>query len=185
MMSSGVALGLRWSSSAARPLTSAAAKAVTDFPAAVRRLEEAFRKTPSSETLYQLGLLFDAQGKVAEAQDYMRRYLADPTTDANAPGRTEAERVMALPRPQAGEVQVLADQYGFVSVDGRLVGTLPFSVPLIVPVGQHVVQVEMRERRAGTSSITFVRSLYYIVKVMLALLVASLRRYPRLEAARR
>ncbi len=39
--------------------------------------------------------------------------------------------------------------------------------------------------RPATSSITFVRSLYYIVKVMLALLVASLRRYPRLEAARR
>jgi hypothetical protein len=47
------------------------------------------------------------------------------------------------------------------------------------------VQVEMRERQTGTSSITFVRSLYYIVKVMLALLVASMRRYPRLEAARR
>jgi len=47
------------------------------------------------------------------------------------------------------------------------------------------VQVEMRERQAGTSSITFVRSLYYIVKVMLALLVASLRRYPRLEGAAR
>jgi len=46
-------------------------------------------------------------------------------------------------------------------------------------------QVEMRDRQTGTSSITFVRSLYYIVKVMLALLVASLRRYPRLEAARR
>ena len=47
------------------------------------------------------------------------------------------------------------------------------------------VQVDMRERQAGTSSITFVRSLYYIVKVMLALLVASLRRYPRVEPARR
>ena len=47
------------------------------------------------------------------------------------------------------------------------------------------VQVEMRERQAGSSSITLVRSLYYIVKVMLALLVASLRRYPRLESARR
>ncbi len=47
------------------------------------------------------------------------------------------------------------------------------------------VQVDMRERQAGTSSITFVRSLYYIVKVTLALLVASLRRYPRLETARR
>jgi hypothetical protein len=47
------------------------------------------------------------------------------------------------------------------------------------------VQVEMRERETGSSSITFVRSMYYIVKVMLALLVASLRRYPRLESAAR
>jgi len=47
------------------------------------------------------------------------------------------------------------------------------------------VQVTMRERETGTSSITFVRSLYYMVKVMLALLVVSLRRYPRLEGARR
>lgn len=47
------------------------------------------------------------------------------------------------------------------------------------------VQVEMRERETGSSSITFVRSLYYIVKVMLALLVASLRRYPRLQGADR
>ena len=46
------------------------------------------------------------------------------------------------------------------------------------------VQVDMRERTTGSSSITFVRSLYYIIKVMLALLVASLRRYPRLESAR-
>ncbi len=47
------------------------------------------------------------------------------------------------------------------------------------------VQVEMRERETGSSSITFVRSLYYMVKVMLALLVASVRRYPRLQEARR
>jgi len=46
------------------------------------------------------------------------------------------------------------------------------------------VQVDMRERAAGSSSITFIRSLYYIVKVSLALFVASLRRYPRLEGAR-
>jgi glycosyltransferase involved in cell wall biosynthesis len=46
------------------------------------------------------------------------------------------------------------------------------------------VQVDMRERETGASSITLVRSLYYIVKVMLALLVASLRRYPRMGEAR-
>ena len=47
------------------------------------------------------------------------------------------------------------------------------------------VQVEMRERETGSSSITFVRSLYYVVKVTLALLVASLRRYPRIQGASR
>lgn len=47
------------------------------------------------------------------------------------------------------------------------------------------VQVDMRERETGSSSITFVRSLYYVVKVTLAVLVASLRRYPRLAGARR
>ena len=47
------------------------------------------------------------------------------------------------------------------------------------------VQVAMRERTTGTSSITFIRSLYYIVKVSLALLVASMRRYPRFEGASR
>jgi glycosyltransferase involved in cell wall biosynthesis len=46
------------------------------------------------------------------------------------------------------------------------------------------VQVAMRERETGSSSITFLRSLYYIVKVTLALLVASLRRYPRFQVSR-
>jgi glycosyltransferase involved in cell wall biosynthesis len=47
------------------------------------------------------------------------------------------------------------------------------------------VQVDMRERESGASSITFLRSLYYIVKVTLALLVASLRRYPRIQGVSR
>lgn len=38
------------------------------------------------------------------------------------------------------------------------------------------VQVEMREREHGRSSITFVRSVYYMLKVTLALLVAMARR---------
>jgi hypothetical protein len=39
----------------------------------------------------------------------------------------------------------------------------------------------MRERETGTSSITALRSVYYMLKVSLAVLVASLRRYPRVE----
>jgi glycosyltransferase involved in cell wall biosynthesis len=39
------------------------------------------------------------------------------------------------------------------------------------------VPVRMREREHGTSSITFVRSVYYMLKVTLALLVAMFRKY--------
>jgi glycosyltransferase involved in cell wall biosynthesis len=39
------------------------------------------------------------------------------------------------------------------------------------------VQVEMRQREHGESSITFVRSVYYMLKVTLALLVAMVRKY--------
>ena len=48
------------------------------------------------------------------------------------------------------------------------------------------VPVRMREREHGSSSITFLRSLYYAVKVTLALLVAMGRRYavPSEEAQR-
>jgi glycosyltransferase involved in cell wall biosynthesis len=48
------------------------------------------------------------------------------------------------------------------------------------------VPVQMREREHGTSSITFVRSVYYMLKVTLALLVAMFRKYTLpAEAAQR
>jgi len=47
--------------------------------------------------------------------------------------------------------------------------------------------VSMREREHGESSITFIRSVYYMLKVTLALVVAMVRKYavPEEEAARR
>jgi hypothetical protein len=36
----------------------------------------------------------------------------------------------------------------------------------------------MRERSAGRSSITVLRSLYYMIKVTLALFISLFRRYP-------
>jgi glycosyltransferase involved in cell wall biosynthesis len=44
------------------------------------------------------------------------------------------------------------------------------------------VPVEMRERSAGRSSIGTVRSVYYMVKVMLAVFVAAFRRPPEVAA---
>jgi hypothetical protein len=41
--------------------------------------------------------------------------------------------------------------------------------------------VTMRTRETGRSSITALRSLYYMIKVSLALFVSMFRRYPALE----
>lgn len=128
------------------PVDAATAPAAATPAVSLKKLEEAYRQAPNPEALFQLGLQAGAQGKTVEAQDFLRRYLADPLTESAAAGRAEAERVMALPRPPSGEVQILADQYGFVFVDGRLVGTLPLPLPLLVPVGPHVILVEMRDR---------------------------------------
>jgi glycosyltransferase involved in cell wall biosynthesis len=43
------------------------------------------------------------------------------------------------------------------------------------------VQVQMREREHGTSSITALRSIYYMLKVMLAVSVTMIRKYPALR----
>lgn len=118
----------------------------SDYPAAIKKAEDAYRQSPGPDVLLQLGMLADAQGKVLDAQDFMRRYLADPLVDANAPGRAEAERVIAKPRPASGEVQIIADQNGIVTLDGRLVGSLPLSAPLLVSPGKHNVNLEMRDR---------------------------------------
>jgi glycosyltransferase involved in cell wall biosynthesis len=84
---------------------------------------------------------------------------------------------IALDRPG---IELFAEQYphDYPEVEATLVA-LRSGLRLVQ------VQVDMRERETGTSSITFLRSLYYLVKVTLALLVASLRRYPRLEGAGR
>jgi hypothetical protein len=44
------------------------------------------------------------------------------------------------------------------------------------------VPVQMRVRESGNSSITALRSVYYMIKVLLALFIGLFRRYPtRLE----
>lgn len=117
-----------------------------DYEALAKGLETAYRQAPNPELLYQLGTLAKLLGKSIEAQDFMRRYLADPLTQPSADGREEAERVASQPRPASGEVQVVADQEGLILVDNKVVGVLPLAVPLLVPVGQHVVALEMRDK---------------------------------------
>jgi glycosyltransferase involved in cell wall biosynthesis len=70
-------------------------------------------------------------------------------------------------------IALFADEYptDYPEVEGTL---------LVLRSGLRLVEVpvRMRDREHGASSITFVSAVYYLIKVTLALLVASVRRYP-------
>lgn len=158
-------------SDAAQPATGKNAKAVQsaaallsagtaalqarDFAAATQNLTAAYRADPGPEVLFQLGALAIAQDQVLAAQDYFRRYLLDaPAEQASAAERSrEIQRVLALPRPPAGEALVLGARGALVYVDDRLLGALPLPLPLLLPTGVHTLALETRSGRA-TSTLT-------------------------------
>jgi glycosyltransferase involved in cell wall biosynthesis len=124
--------------------------------------------------------------------------FVDPDASYRAPfARRVGIRIFARLVSLLGGQQVTDTTSGFVALDRVGIELFAAEYPHDYPEVEATlvalrsglrlqqVQVVMRERETGASSITFVRSLYYIVKVMLALLVASLRRYPQREGARR
>jgi glycosyltransferase involved in cell wall biosynthesis len=141
----------------------------------------------------ELGKLL-APLRAGEADLVIGSRFVDPSGAYRPPfARLVGIRVFARLVSLLGGQRVTDTTSGFVALNRRAIELFADAYPHDYPEVEGTlvalrsglrldqVQVQMRERQAGTSSITFVRSLYYIVKVTLALLVASLRRYPRLE----
>ncbi len=117
-----------------------------NYDAMTQELETAYRQTPSLDLLFRLGVMAKLRGHTIEAQDRMRRYLADPLTASAGAEQQEAERILALPREPSGEVSIAADAEGLILVDGHALGVLPLSLPLLLPIGRHVVSLEMSDK---------------------------------------
>lgn len=114
------------------------ALAQRDFVTAYREFSEAYRLVPNVDVLYQLGIVSSAEGKPVEAQDLLRRYLAEASSgEISATKRAEAERILAQPLDAAGELRVLGDAGTELQLDGRLVGRLPLPRPLLVTATPH------------------------------------------------
>ncbi len=115
-----------------------------DFVNAGQALTASFQKWPRPEILYYLGALAQAEGRTLDAQDLMRRYLSDPQQEsaAESPEQKEAERILSLPRPPHGKLQVSGEVGMLVAVDGRLRGSLPLSQPLLLSPGEHKVSLQ-------------------------------------------
>lgn len=124
----------------------AAAIQARNFSGAYKLLAEAYRIYPNPETLYQLGALAAAEGHMIEAQDLMRRYLADANLDPKSSVNGEAQRIANLPRGSSGEVNVIGDRGALIFVDNRLAGILPLLQPLLLGSGTHSISLELGHR---------------------------------------
>ena len=115
-----------------------------DLVAAERAFTEFYRLTRRPIGLLHLGLLAHAKGQLLQAQDLLRRFQSDPrlSPEANEEVVAEAQRILALPRPACGKINVIGDIGPLVFLDGRLLGTLPLSRPLLAAPGKHTLDIE-------------------------------------------
>lgn len=124
-----------------------------DFSAAGKALSESYRLRPALETLYQLGMLANAQGRRLEAYDILRRYAADKGHGATAQGsiayphQAEVQRVLAITPEDTAELKVQGPAGTLLFVDGRVVGSLPLSLPLLLRSGSHILSAEQGTAR--------------------------------------
>ena len=118
---------------------------------ALRIFRDAYRADPSPRVLYHLGAVAAARGQSVEARDLLRRFLADPNVEPTDPLRAEAQKLLdGLTVQPAGEVMVNAPRGAFIEADGRLLGTSPLALPLLLPAGAHQIAVQQGKWR-GTS----------------------------------
>lgn len=122
-----------------------------DHAAAYQALLDTYRERHSSLVLYFLGELAAAQGRSLDAQDLMRRYLAEAAEDGS-PRSAAAQRIVAdgeakgAARPPSANVSVLGPGGALVFADERLVGALPLSRPLLLGAGDHKLGLEYKQK---------------------------------------
>jgi hypothetical protein len=123
------------------------ALAAKDFPAAYAAFVAAYRQSPGADTLFQLGALAAAEGQKVAACDIMRRYLHETAGEGDSPSQKEAQRIVEQNNEPAGEVSVLGARGSFLLADDKLVAVLPLSLPLLLPLGQHTLTVQLGQAR--------------------------------------
>lgn len=119
------------------------ALAARDLVTAGQKLSEAYLEAPSLDVLYALGQLALAEGKTLQAQDLMRRFLADPLLEATPDSAEyrEAERVLTLPQPPSARLDIQGARGTVIKLDGRPIGVLPLAGPILAAPGEHKVEI--------------------------------------------
>jgi hypothetical protein len=114
-----------------------------DYPAALDKIEEAYRLDPNPALKFNLGQIHQALGHDGAAVSAFERFLLE-VPDAPARQRRAALRQTQSLRPRLGTVEVVCDVEGAeISVDGEAQGSTPQSQSIWVTPGSHVVLVRV------------------------------------------
>lgn len=108
---------------------------------ALERFQRAYELTSSGHALAQIALAEQALGRWTDAYDHLTAALAsgDPWVEAR---RSPLEQSLARIDEHVGRLELVEGVEGAeVRVNGEVVGTLPLSGPVTVPVGTVVLEV--------------------------------------------
>lgn len=121
-----------------------AALSAQDYPKAQSLLEQAFRLKPTPDLLLLLGKVADAQGQAIVAADLYHRFLEAGSAGSDDDSvESLRKKVNAVPS-SVSEVTVSGLGGSFLLVDGRLLGVLPLSRPLLLSPGPHRYRLEAK-----------------------------------------
>lgn len=118
-----------------------------DLKKAQRDLESSFLREPDPALYELLGQVAERSGDPIAAADLYRRFLEELPDTSTA--HLRLSQLIAAVQAGAAEVAVSSrESAAFLRVDGRLVGRLPFSRPLLLSPGQHTLSYEKDGRTA-------------------------------------
>jgi hypothetical protein len=109
---------------------------------ALDEFQKAYARNKSVRTLAQIGLAEQALGRWVDAEVHVGQALSDeshPWIRKNAPALKNA---LAEIQRHVGSLEIIGPRDAEVRVNGQLVGTLPFTKPVRLPIG--VLNVELR-----------------------------------------
>jgi hypothetical protein len=112
-----------------------------DYSGAIAELTRAYELVPNATVLYDIGAVYAAMGRPADAVHALDRALAKPG-ELSAEDTTKARAMRAEQATHIGQVHVTSSvPGGHVEVDGLDVGVTPLTNPVDVTAGTHVVGV--------------------------------------------
>jgi hypothetical protein len=114
-----------------------------DNEGALVEFKAAYEAEPNHKVRYNIGMTLFNLHRYVEAKVELQAYLAEGGKDVPADKKTEVQSLLYELDSYIGTLIVTcAAQGAILAMDGIHVGPLPFSEPLSVDVGEHVIAIE-------------------------------------------